>query len=70
MPNNLLKFSVKLKASTISFEQQSASVLGQLVWSFSQYFPIACVFILVITTILSFLLREHIVKRTVIHDHF
>lgn len=68
MPNNLLKFAVKYKTSTISYEQESASILGQLVWTFTQYFPIACVFVLVARSILIFLLREGIFRRAVIHD--
>lgn len=70
MRTNLLKFSLKLKAPTIAVQETNASVLGQLVWSFTQYFPIAVVFWTVTTWVLGFLLREGIVKRAVIDDKF
>lgn len=50
--------------------EQSPSVLGQLVWSFKQYFPIACIFWLLGQLLVGFLLREAVVKRAVIHDKF
>lgn len=57
MPNNLLKFSLIFKAPELVFEQENPTVLGQLIWSFTQYFPIACTFVLITGSILSFLLR-------------
>lgn len=70
MPNNLLKFSFKVKANSVAITEEDASVLGQLVWSFTQYFPIATVFWLVSTWVLGFLLRENVLKRYVVHDKF
>ena len=70
MPNNLFKFSLKLKAPTISTQEESASVLGQLIWSFTQFFPIACVLWFTSKGLLSFMLRENVVKRIVVHDNF
>jgi hypothetical protein len=70
MPNNLLKVSFKVKANSVAIAEESASILGQLVWSFTQYFPIATVFWFVSKWVLGFLLRENVVKRYVIHDKF
>ena len=70
LPTNLLKFSFKVKSNSIALSEESASVLGQLVWSFMQYFPIALVFWLVSQSLLGFLLRENVVKRHLIHDKF
>lgn len=70
MPTNILKINIKLKAPSMAVQEESASILGQLVWSFTQYFPIACVFWFVFKAILGFLLRENVLQRAVIHDKF
>lgn len=70
MPNNLFKCSFKIKTPSIVVLEESASILGQLVWSFKQYFPIACVFFIGVKLLFGFFMREGVVKRAVIHDKF
>lgn len=70
MPTNILKVSLKLKAPSLVTQEENASILGQLIWSFTQYFPIACVCWFVTKAILGFLLRENVLQRAVINDKF
>lgn len=47
---------------------ETPSILGQLIWSFMQYFPIFLSLYWILDGILSFLLREKIVRSDLAHD--
>lgn len=57
MPNNLLKFSFKVKANSVAITEENG-VWGSWCEDFTQYFPIATVFWLVSTWVLWIVLRE------------
>ena len=52
----------------VKVEEGKPSILGQLVWSWVQYFPIMFVFYLATEFVWLFLLREGLLKRAVRHD--
>jgi hypothetical protein len=47
---------------------ETPSILGQLIWSFMQYFPIFLSLYWILDGVLCFLLREKIVRSDLAHD--
>jgi hypothetical protein len=68
MPNDRLEAEMLLNYGSLVAYQATPSILGQLVWSFVQYFPLFLAFYWLADLIFGFLLREKILKRKVAHD--
>ena len=57
LPTNLFTMNFVLKSETHSLKAATPSILGQLIWSWGQFFPVAFIFWLVGTWGLSFCFR-------------
>jgi hypothetical protein len=68
IPSDLFKVRLVLNHAGLVGLQQTPSVLGQLVWSWVQYFPIFLSIFWALDKIFAFLVREKIVNRKVVHD--
>lgn len=68
LPTTELTLKMKLNTGAYSFTQTNASILGQFVWSWAQYFPLAFILWYLATITIEFVLRENILKRYLIHD--
>ena len=68
LPTNEFTLKMRLNGGSYSITQSSATILGQLIWSWGQYFPLAFVLWYVVNEIIAFVLRENILKRYLVHD--
>lgn len=67
-PSNMFEMNLRLKSPTHSIRAGTPTILGQLVWSFSQYFPVALMFWLVGRWVLAFFFRENLLRRSLVHE--
>ena len=68
MPSDVFEVSVSLNYAGFLATQQTPSILGQLIWSWVQYFPIFLSLYWVLDAVFSFLSKEQILKRKIVHD--
>jgi hypothetical protein len=68
LPTDIFRLNMVVHYPDVKVEEKTPSILGQLIWSWIQYFPIFFVFYLVTDYIWLFLLREGLMKNTLKHD--
>lgn len=68
LPSDILRVNLVLNYGGLLGLQETPSILGQLVWSWVQYFPIFLSLFWCLDKMFCFLVREQIIKRKVIHD--
>jgi hypothetical protein len=68
LPSDLLQVSMGVNYGVFTRTHATPSILGQLVWSWVQYFPIFLSLYWLTDKAMCFLLREEIVKRKLQHD--
>jgi hypothetical protein len=68
LPTDLLEVTLSLNYGGFLAIQDTPSILGQLIWSWIQYFPIFLSFYWVLDAIILFLTQEEIIKRKIVHD--
>lgn len=68
VPSNMLGVQMVLNYGGLVGLQETPSILGQLVWSWIQYFPIFLTLFWVLDKIFAFLVREKIINRKVVQD--
>lgn len=68
MPSDLLSVNIVMNYGGLLGLQEPPSILGQLVWSWIQYFPIFLSLFWAFDKMFGFLVREQVIKRKVYHD--
>ena len=68
MPTDMFEGTMLLNYGGLLPVQATPSILGQLVWSWVQYFPIFLSLYWIISSIFRFLVEEQVLKRKIIHD--
>lgn len=68
MPSDLLEVKMAVNCAGYLTAQTTPSILGQLVWSWVQYFPVFLSLYWAVDRVFCFLLREEILKRKITHD--
>ncbi len=59
---------MRVNGGSYSFTQTNATILGQVIWSWSQFFPVVFVLWYLFNEAIAFILRENILKRYLVHD--
>jgi len=68
LPSDVFRLKMVVNYPSVKVEETTPSIIGQLIWSWIQYFPIFFVFYLVTDYVWLFLLKEGLVKSTIKHD--
>jgi hypothetical protein len=68
LPSDMTVLSMTVNYGGLFASQETPSVLGQLVWSWVQYFPILLTLYWLLDRVYSYLLRERVLRCGVVHD--
>lgn len=67
-PTDVFELTVSINYANYMVEEDTPSILGQLIWSWVQYFPIFFFLYWILDLFMEFMLKEGLVKRGIVHD--